>query len=154
MRAMVVALLLLGATARADAPAHPFARLRALVGGWESDDRRPVRVGYRMISADSALVETWATGSGRETMTLFHPDGARVIATHYCAQGNQPRLVLDAADTSALHFRFLDGTNLDPAASRLTDMVLRMEGDTLVRIDTYTTGGKSESSTTRFRRTK
>ena len=31
-------------------------------------------------------------GSGRETMTVFHPDHDDLVLTHYCAQGNQPRL--------------------------------------------------------------
>ena len=46
-------------------------------------------------------------------MTLYHLDGSELIATHYCPQGNQPRLQFVKIDESnKLHFTFRDGTNL------------------------------------------
>jgi hypothetical protein len=38
-----------------------------------------------------------------------------LLATHYCPQGNQPRLALAGRDTSGLHFVFRDATDLEPA---------------------------------------
>ena len=31
-------------------------------------------------------------GTPMEMVTLYHMDGAELVATHYCAMGNQPRM--------------------------------------------------------------
>src|SRR5205823_2190701 len=120
----------------------PFARLKTLAGNW---DAKGVRVSYRMVSNDSVLVQTFTTASGKETMTVFHPDGARLIATHYCAQGNQPRLRLDPSSTAdRLIFVYLDATNLArPQASHLVRLELRLDSPTeYTEIETYEEAGK------------
>jgi hypothetical protein len=57
-------------------------------------------------------VEEFGDPAKHVTQTMFHADGSRLLATHDCAQRNQPRLQFraDAADT--LIFEFLDATNL------------------------------------------
>lgn len=46
-------------------------------------------------------------------VTMIHPDGNRVLLTHYCATKNQPRMVADAmTDGKTIKFNFLDVTNL------------------------------------------
>src|SRR5262249_12779005 len=100
---------------------------------------------YRLISNDTVLVEAYNVGSPRETMTVFHADGASLIATHYCAQGNQPRLKL-VPSPKGLVFVFLDATNLpDPEASHLVRLDLSLEPDgSLTRVDTYRERGKDD----------
>src|SRR5579883_1826017 len=73
----------------------PLAQLSSLAGEWEAKTRSgaTVRVVYRLTSASSVLLQTWQPGSTRETVTVFHADNGRLMATHYCAQGNQPRLI-------------------------------------------------------------
>lgn len=96
--------------------AAAFKRLTTLVGAWKGtrSDGREHRVDYRLSAGGSVLVETWTLGSGRESLTMYHLDGTRLLATHYCPQGNQPRLQLVALkDDGTLSFEFLDGTNLD-----------------------------------------
>jgi hypothetical protein len=53
-------------------------------------------------------------GVDMEMPTVYHPDGDRLMATHYCAAKNQPRMVLapDSASSNTLRFQFLDATNL------------------------------------------
>src|SRR5262249_12030735 len=96
---LTVALLL---APNAGPPPVAFSRLKTLVGEWEAKTQKgaSIRVSYRLVSNDSVLVQTFITASGKETVTAFHPDGARLMATHYCAQGNQPRLVLDGSSTN------------------------------------------------------
>lgn len=95
--------------------ATAFELLTSLVGTWEGTfpDGRKHSVSYRLTAAGSVLVETWKLGPDRESMTLYGTDGSNLIATHFCPQGNQPRLQLVQSDDSAkLSFEFLDGINL------------------------------------------
>lgn len=92
-----------------------FKQLMSLIGSWEGKwpDGRAHTVSYRLTAAGSVLVETWTLSSGRESMTMYHLDGDTLLATHYCPQGNQPRLQLVAgSEPDKFSFIFRDGTNL------------------------------------------
>lgn len=95
--------------------AEVFRQLCALVGTWTGPSRNGSAhtVTYRTTAGGSVLVETWTLGSGRESMTLYALDDKRLLATHYCPQGNQPRMEYSGVDKAGRwQFRFLDGTNL------------------------------------------
>ncbi len=47
-------------------------------------------------------------------ITMFHMDGDRLLMTHYCSVGNQPRMKVVASDAKSVSFEFLDGTNIKP----------------------------------------
>jgi hypothetical protein len=101
--------------------AAAFERLKSLVGTWEQREGENVFViTYRLTANGSAVVETYGPGTDYEMLTVYHRDGDQLRATHYCAAGNQPRLVFDqeASSPDALVFDFDGGTNFDPA----TDM--------------------------------
>lgn len=122
------------ASAPAQTAERAFAGLARITGNWEAKVGAKgtiIRVNLRRISNDSAVVETYTTPSGRETLTIFHPDGSRLLATHYCAQGNQPRLVLDANSTATeMTFRYLDATNLKSEDdSHLVRLVLKIRDE-------------------------
>jgi hypothetical protein len=125
-----------------------FSRLTAIAGQWQasSGKGKPLVVNYRLISAETVLVETYGAGSGHETMTVFHPDQARVLATHYCAQGNQPRLALQTASPTRWVFTFLDATNLpDASAAHLVRLELALtDAGHLIRTETYLEKGKED----------
>jgi hypothetical protein len=147
--------LLSSATVGAATP-PAFTKLKALVGDWEAKTERGtlIRVSYRLIAGDSVLVQRFITPSG-ETETVFHPDRSRVIATHYCAQGNQPRLRLDAGSTDTRFvFTFLDATNLEnPTSSHLVRLELQLAGaDDYTETETYDDGGKPDVTTLKFHR--
>jgi hypothetical protein len=59
-------------------------------------------------------------------ITMFHPDGDRLLMTHYCGAGNQPRMVGTLSpDGKTLTFEFLDASNLaSPQAGHMHRMVL------------------------------
>ena len=150
-RAAALLCLLAGPALGAD-PA-PWARLKNLVGTWRRSDApasNPFRIRYRLISADTALVEEFGDPARQPTQTVFHLDGDRLLATHYCAQGNQPRLRLrPGSSTEALVFEFLDATNLHSAAdSHLVRLTLRWrDADHLVREEVYAANGKTDAAT-------
>jgi hypothetical protein len=115
--------LWLGWTVFAGEPKSPgvdakaaFARLGTLVGDWETaTSRGKVHVKYELISAGTALVERVTFESNVPPMeTIYHLDGDRLLLTHYCMLGNQPRMQARFYDAEAgeLRFEFLDITNL------------------------------------------
>jgi hypothetical protein len=67
--------------------------------------------------------------TGPEMLTVYHLDGGRLLLTHYCIAGNQPRMQLRAynASTGELKFEFLDATDLpNPGAGHMHDATLRL----------------------------
>jgi hypothetical protein len=59
------------------------------------------------------LVETWTMSATSESMTLYALDGEELLATHFCPQGNQPRLRFSSvAADGRYQFVFKDASNL------------------------------------------
>ncbi len=117
--AALSALALIGAApapdpAAADPAAAAFARLKALAGTWRNADNpaSPLRIHFYLTAGGTVLVEDWRRGSAPHSLTLYHRDNNTLIATHYCPQGNQPRLALAQAGKT-LSFTFRDATDLD-----------------------------------------
>jgi hypothetical protein len=118
--------LLLGTTlCAASGPPRPttgdlFARLTALSGEWRGRDElgHDVHVTFRLVSNRTALLSELTErgdrdGSTEDMITMITVDGQRVLATHYCSAGNQPRMAAIAApDANSVAFEFVDGTNL------------------------------------------
>ena len=97
-------------------PAAAFDRLKALVGEWRGHrpDGRAVGVDYRISACGSVLVETWDLGPGLEALTVYHMDGDDLMVTHFCPQGNQPRLKLSRGAGNRFDFAFHDATGIEP----------------------------------------
>jgi len=102
----------------APAPGGALARLRGLVGEWSGTakghgDPMPTRATIKLVSAGSAVMLVTDPGTEHEMVTLFHEDDGALLATHYCAAMNQPRMkAKPAAGAERLVFEFVDGTNL------------------------------------------
>jgi hypothetical protein len=117
---------------KAAMPTNPgFEKLKTLVGSWETkapDGSRSTAT-YELVSAGSALLERIG-GMGHKDMdmvTVYHPDGDRLVMTHYCSAGNQPRMATEPArsETGRLHFAFLDATSLAaPSDGHMHDLVV------------------------------
>jgi len=103
------------ALAAADS-ATAFAKLKSLQGSWsgKTSDGQTVQVSNRVTSGGSVLMSEI---TGHEDMiTMFHMDGDRLLMTHYCATGNQPRMVASVSpDGKTITFDFIDATNLLPS---------------------------------------
>ncbi|MBL0163948.1 MAG: hypothetical protein IPP82_10030 [Xanthomonadales bacterium] len=153
MRLLLLAILLCAtgvASAAPEAPTDRFASLMAISGQWQAQAANgpAMSLAYKVMSRSSVLVESWQAGTGGETMSVIHRDRDRVMATHYCAQGNQPRLILKDGDDKDFVFEFLDATNLpDAEASHLVRLQFTLNDDgSLDRIETYRRSGKDDSS--------
>jgi hypothetical protein len=69
-------------------PAAAFARLKALAGRWEGQSQHgKATLAYELTGGDTVLVEHM-----QPMMTVYHLDGDRLVLTHYCMAGNQPRM--------------------------------------------------------------
>ena len=109
-----------------------FDQLKSLAGSWEgkSSEGEPVEVSYRMTAGGSALMSEIA-GHGEDMISMINFDGPnRLLLTHYCAVGNQPRMQASASpDGKTITFNFVDATNLDGQQSGHMDhVVLAMLG--------------------------
>jgi hypothetical protein len=153
-------LALFATPALATDAAAAFERLKELVGAWQPADKpdSPMRVQFELIAGDSVLTETWRSPTHR-SMTVYHLDGDALLATHYCPQGNQPRLALVSDHDGELRFELRDGSNLQvPGGHHEHVLTLRRDGEELVRGEAYAENARpfdaaaAELEATRFRR--
>jgi len=125
IRIVALGLVLGAGAAAADGPASrtdaraAFDQLKSLAGRWEGGDSRQERLTYELIAGGTALVEREVAAGRPEMLTVYHLDGDRLVLTHYCMAGNQPRMQLTAFDRGAgtLKFDFVDAANLTNAGS-------------------------------------
>jgi len=103
-------------------PRAAFERLKALAGTWDGQagdgqPNLPATVTYRVASGGSVVEETLFPGTPHEMVSMYHLADGRLVMTHYCSMGNQPRMRLDekASTPDRLVFAFDGGTNFDPA---------------------------------------
>jgi hypothetical protein len=122
-------LMLAGASALAQTAAQKsFDQLKSLEGSWEGKNQQdmPVKVTFRDTAGGSAIMSE-IQGHGPENMiSMFNLDGPnRLMLTHYCGAGNQPRMVANASpDGKSITFDFLDATNLaTPDAGHMQSVV-------------------------------
>ena len=139
-----------------------FDRIKALAGEWEgtakpggADKGMPTVAIYRVVSNGSAVMLTTDPGTPHEMVTMFHRDDGTLLATHYCAAMNQPRmrLVTPAKAPERLEFSFVDGTNLGAHPGRMDRLALTFqEGDRHRQEWTYRGGGQEQTMAFDLRR--
>jgi hypothetical protein len=103
--------------------------LTSLVGQWEGvmeegGTQMPATVEVRMTGGGSAIMHVMGKDSPYEMVTMIHPDGKRLLATHYCAAHNQPRMAMVASKAAnQIAFQFVDGTNIGPGEGYMKGVV-------------------------------
>ena len=108
------------AASAAVTPAEAFAEIKKLQGDWRGPAMMkgmpPSHSVFRVTAGGSAVEEKIFPGSKMEMLSVYHMDKDRLLMTHYCAVGNQPRMKLNAGKSTAreLVFDFDGGTNLNP----------------------------------------
>lgn len=127
---LFVALSATAALAQSDAQ-KSFNKLKVLTGTWEgkTSEGKPVQVTFRDTAGGSALLSEIHSEGHEDMVSMIHLDGPnRVLITHYCSAGNQPRMQASAsADGKTLSFHFMDATNLaSPDAGHMQSVVLAM----------------------------
>jgi hypothetical protein len=109
--------------------AAAFARLKTLEGEWEADTAMgKAHLSYEVIAGGTALVEKETGEKMPAMLTVYHLDGDRLLLTHYCMAGNQPRMQAKAfnPESGELEFQFLDATNFaSPAAGHMHNVKFR-----------------------------
>ena len=96
-------------------------------------------------------------GHDADMITMYTPEGATLLATHYCSAGNQPRMrATAAADGKSIDFQFVDVAN-----EKGTSVVMRRLVVTFVDADHFNQqwtsrdkNGKEQTSVFRFTRSK
>lgn len=162
----LIATLLLGSTAvqsaenKSDAPFDSkaaFARLKTLAGEWQAAKMGKATLTYELIAGGTSLVERESAERMPSMLTVYNLDGDRLLLTHYCMAGNQPRMQARSFDakTGELRFTFLDATNLSGKdAGHMRNVTIRfIDNDNLVTDWEFYEGGKPKN-TESFRYTR
>lgn len=129
-------------------PANPgWDRMKSLVGQWEGKqpDGKKVTITYQLVSSDTALMETISSMHETDMVTMYHPDGKRLLMTHYCSMGNQPRMRANAPEgADRIVFDYIDGTNVGDM--HMNKLVLSFTDATHLKQEwTSRMGGKDET---------
>ena len=98
-----------------------FDTIKSLAGNWEGKDSQggAVAVSNRVTAGGSAVmseIQTNMHGKSEDMISMINLDGDRVLLTHYCSAGNQPRMQATLSpDGKSITFTFVDATNLASA---------------------------------------
>ncbi len=148
------------AGAGAPTPDPSWDKLKTLVGEWKgtyADGTGEVHLSYELASNGTTLIETMDSGHDANMVTAYHRDGSRIMATHYCSAGNQPRMTATdlSPDGRTLTFRFLDATNVRPDSEVMQGLVVTFDGpDRFTQSWTSRAGGKDQTATFTYSRVK
>jgi len=107
-----------------------FEAMKSLAGTWTGKNSMggAIQVSYRTTAGGSALfgeIQMEMQGRSEDMISMIHMDGDRLLLTHYCEAGNQPRMLATASpDGKTITFNFLDATNLSsPDAGHMNRVI-------------------------------
>ena len=136
-----------------------YDKMKTLVGSWQgtvNENGKPLdtRVRFKLVSDGSAVASWLDEDTPHEMITMFHMDGSNLMATHYCAAHNQPRMILTTGgDLKRLVFKFKDGTNIQADAGHMQQVAFIFDGaNHHIEEWTYLQNGKEETTRFNFRR--
>jgi len=93
-----------------------FDKLKSLAGEWQGkkSDGSAVTVSYQVVSGGNSVMEMIEPGAEPSMVTIYHTNGDKLMMTHYCSVGNQPRMSAPApaGEVKSLNFTFVDATNM------------------------------------------
>jgi hypothetical protein len=131
-RILIAAVALMTASAFSQTDAQKaFTTIKTLPGTWAADTRMgPVQVTFKVTAGGSAVMSEIL---GKEDMiSMFNLDGpGRLLLTHYCAVGNEPRMEASlSSDGKVITFTYVDAANLaTPDAAHMQKMILTLIDD-------------------------
>ncbi len=118
--------------AAGEATVARFEAMKKLAGRWETaapPGGQPAVCEFKVIAGGSVLVETMFPGAPHEMINTYSVDGDSIIATHYCAAGNQPRMTLTPGGGTDFAFVSTGVTNLHSATEDcMLDVRIVMDG--------------------------
>jgi len=89
-------------------------RFKGMVGTWEgkSPKGQTSEVKYQLVAGGTAVMGE-SRMIGDDMTSMFYVDGERLMMTHFCPSGNQPRMQATISpDLKTVSFEFVDATNL------------------------------------------
>ena len=165
MRVITFVTLAAAVSALGAAPSSPnpaWDKLKTLVGDWkgtytgaDAEGMRQVSISYKLVSNGTALMETLDSGHDTTMITMYHLDGNRLLATHYCSAGNQSRMTAAglSPDGKTLTFRFVDATNAGPDSEVMQGVAVTFDGpDHFSQAWTSRANGKDQIGTFTYTR--
>ncbi|MFY9552999.1 MAG: hypothetical protein WAU32_17780 [Thermoanaerobaculia bacterium] len=137
-----------------DEKANPaWDKLKSLVGTWQGTmEGHPVSVTYTLVSNGTSLMESLTGEHDVNMITMYHPDGDSMLATHYCAAGNQPRIRAKALsdDGRKLDFQFVDATNVAGSSGEVMNRLVVTFQDPDHFTQTWTARSRGKDHTSDF----
>jgi len=128
-----------------------FQKLSALVGTWKrkDSDGSKFQIQFELTANDTVLMERWMRKEKTHSLTVYHLDQSNLLATHYCPQGNQPRLKMAAnTKSSTIKFEFMDATNLTTDQNHQHSLSFDLsDGNLIIRGETYKSGTGADTTT-------
>lgn len=127
-----------------------FEKLKSLVGTWKGKSPEgEVTLTYKLVSGGSTVMEVNDSEKHKDGMvSMYTLDGGKVMMTHYCSMGNQPRMKCTglSKDEKSLAFSFVDGGNMDAKkdAHMHALTITFKDKDTMVQNWTMRSPGKDE----------
>jgi hypothetical protein len=122
-------------------------RIKKLEGTWTLNGPQSgpmMTINFKPTAGGSAVIETMFPGTAEEMINLYTADGDKIVLTHYCKLGQQPRMKQAAGgDDKTIKFEFVDGGNIKSRDEGHMDAVtLSVDGDKLSEAWTFYAGGK------------
>ena len=111
----------------------PFEKMKTLAGTWEGENPMSplgkMKVVYEVTSNGSAVVERLDPGTPHEMVSVYHDEKGKLVMTHYCAIGNQPKLALASATDNQIKLDFAKGNVINPKKEdHMHSLVLTFQG--------------------------
>jgi hypothetical protein len=152
----VLAVMLLATLTFAQSDARQtLAQIKTLDGTWTGTNSQgePLKIIFRETANGSAVLSEIEGEHAHDMVSMIHVDNDRVLMTHYCSTGNQPRMSASKSlDGKSITFNYVDATNLKADAGHMQKVVFTMpdpdhhteewtfadHGKTLVQVFTLT----------------
>ncbi|HEY5037741.1 MAG TPA: hypothetical protein VIJ93_01570, partial [bacterium] len=92
-----------------------FDQVKALAGTWKGTtemEGKPmdVKSTFELTSGGSVVMERLFVGTPKEMISMYHADNGKLVMTHYCSMGNQPKMSLKKNSDKELDFE-MKGTS-------------------------------------------
>lgn len=115
-----------------------YETLSSWEGEWVLEGIDTLTITFENAGNGHVVMERWQTPRGLHSLTLYHRDADRLITTHYCPQGNQPRLAAHASHSNEIAFEFVDITDLDEGESHAHTLTFKPAADgSILRTEVY-----------------
>lgn len=138
--------------------ARSFESIKSLKGEWEGTNPagNPVKMTYEVFSGGSAVMETLQPQGEPSMITVYHMDDGKLMMTHYCSAGNQPRMLarISGERDKEIDFNFTDGTNMKThSGGHMQSLtIVFKDKDHIEQVWTFRQGGKDKPGTFKLRR--